>query len=208
MAKLEERVTPSELLDEIRAGALKPELIKRYRTSEQELAMTLHDLYRKGSMTKEEFNDFFKGIPIRHSDPRAEPTSKEFALKPEYDSPSQILRTITAAEDRQSGGAETLGENGAATPAPPSAPTAELTREVPDEPRSEPEHDQAAGTQPASISAPVPTTPEEAVSAESLVELDPEVESSSLESLLRTISATINSIDSRLSNIEKKLGLS
>jgi hypothetical protein len=64
MAKLEDLVTPSEILEMIKGGMLKTELIKRYRTSEQELALMLLPLHRGGELTKEEFNNFFKGIPL------------------------------------------------------------------------------------------------------------------------------------------------
>jgi len=70
MAKLEDLITPSEILEIIRGGMLKSELIKRYRTSEQELAKMLYPLYRGGELTKEEFNNFFKGVPLfQHETP-------------------------------------------------------------------------------------------------------------------------------------------
>jgi len=70
MAKLEDLITPSEILEIIRGGMLKSELIKRYRTSEQEVAMMLYPLYRGGELTKEEFNNFFKGVPLfQHETP-------------------------------------------------------------------------------------------------------------------------------------------
>ena len=46
MAKLEELIAPAELLDMIRKGAMKSELSKKYRASEQDLAMMLLPLYR------------------------------------------------------------------------------------------------------------------------------------------------------------------
>jgi len=101
-----------------------------------------------------------------------------------------------------------LGEDAAAKQAPPAAPTAELTREAPEESRSGLKQDHTEASVPIPVSSPAPASLEEAASGKSPVELDPEIESASLASLLRTIAAKINSIDSRLSNIEKKLGLS
>ena len=59
MAKLQDLITSSEILEVIKGGMLKSELIKRYRTSDQELAAMLVPLYRGGELTKEEFNNFF-----------------------------------------------------------------------------------------------------------------------------------------------------
>jgi hypothetical protein len=64
MPKLTDQITSEGLLALIRTGALKNELVKQYRTSDQELATMLLPLYRQGYMTKEEFNDFFKGVPL------------------------------------------------------------------------------------------------------------------------------------------------
>lgn len=93
MAKLEDQVTPSEMLDIIRDGALKNEIIKRFRTSEQELAMMLLPLYRSGTLSKEEFNDFFKGVALRK--PEEPPTGKE------DEPPSAIFKALTDVHDRK-----------------------------------------------------------------------------------------------------------
>ncbi|MFH0823759.1 MAG: hypothetical protein V2B18_13500 [Pseudomonadota bacterium] len=60
MARLDDRISADDLLERIRSGALKHELIKDYRTTESELAQMLLPLWRGGRMTKDEFNNFFK----------------------------------------------------------------------------------------------------------------------------------------------------
>ncbi len=102
MAKLEDLVTPSEILEMIKGGMLKTELIKRYRTSEQELALMLLPLHRGGELTKEEFNNFFKGIPLFQPEipapaeaiaaPPHEPTDKPVEA---VRSPEKIVREKT-----------------------------------------------------------------------------------------------------------------
>lgn len=92
MAKLEELVTPMELLEVMRGGALKSQVIKKYRTSEQELAMMLLPLYRSGELSKEEFNDFFKGLPLR---PKEAPPDRHPSVEDEP--PSQIVKSLSDA---------------------------------------------------------------------------------------------------------------
>jgi len=74
MAKLEQLVTPLELLAAIRGGALKSDILKQYRTNDQELAVMLQPLYRGGKMTKDEFNNFFRGLSLNPPEPRAAET--------------------------------------------------------------------------------------------------------------------------------------
>lgn len=64
MAKLEDKISPSALLLAIRSGRLKDEMVREYKTSEEELAMMLLPLYRSGDLSKQEFNRFFRGVPI------------------------------------------------------------------------------------------------------------------------------------------------
>ncbi|MBI5569922.1 MAG: hypothetical protein HY914_08265 [Desulfomonile tiedjei] len=109
MAKLEELVTPIELLEVIRGGALKNQVIKKYRTSEQELAMMLLPLYRSGDLSKEDFNDFFKGIALapKEAPPVTAPRVRE------DEPPSQILRSLSTGVSKT-----TVAE--ATQPAPPA----------------------------------------------------------------------------------------
>ena len=110
MAKLEELMTPSELVDAIRDGAAKDELVKKYRASEQELAMMLLPLYRRGEVTKEEFNDFFKGIPIRREDETRPPDAPDDGSAPqtEYEPPSDIVKSLSQAAAQSESGGDTL----------------------------------------------------------------------------------------------------
>lgn len=95
MAKLGDQVTPSEMLNIIRDGALKNEVIKRFRTSEQELAIMLLPLYRNGTLSKEEFNDFFKGVALRRPEEPSE------GKKEEDEPPSAIFKALTDVHDRK-----------------------------------------------------------------------------------------------------------
>jgi hypothetical protein len=110
MAKLEELMTPSELVDAIRDGAAKDELVKKYRASEQELAMMLLPLYRRGEFTKEEFNDFFKGIPIKREDETRPPDASDDGSAPqtEYEPPSEIVKSLSQAAAQSESGGDTL----------------------------------------------------------------------------------------------------
>jgi chemotaxis protein histidine kinase CheA len=100
MARLKDLESPDEVLEAIRGGALKNEIIKKYRTSEQELARLLLPLYKSGDLTKEEFNDFFKGVPLR---PRQTPAKLDEAKQPgaetEDEPPSQIFRSLAADQE-------------------------------------------------------------------------------------------------------------
>jgi hypothetical protein len=77
MAKLEEQVTPTELVEIILDGTAKQDVIKRFRTSDEELALMLSQQYREGQITKDEFNAFFKGLPVpsRHQEPAPGPVA-------------------------------------------------------------------------------------------------------------------------------------
>ena len=97
MAKLKDLASPKEVLEAIRGGALKNEVIKKYKTSEQELAKLLLPLYRDGDLSKEEFNDFFKGVPLRPRKTPSEPEAQAVAsLASEDDPPSAIVRSLAA----------------------------------------------------------------------------------------------------------------
>ncbi len=96
MAKLVDQVTPPEMLEIIRDGALKNEVIKKFRTSEQELAMMLLPLYRSGTLSKEEFNDFFKGVALRKPE---EPSAEK--KEEEDEPPSAIFKALTDVHDRK-----------------------------------------------------------------------------------------------------------
>jgi hypothetical protein len=110
MAKLEELMTPSELVDAIRDGAAKDELVKKYRASEQELAMMLLPLYRRGEFSKEEFNNFFKGIPVKREDENLPTDAPDDGSAPqiEYEPPSEIVKSLSQAAAQSETGGDTL----------------------------------------------------------------------------------------------------
>jgi hypothetical protein len=110
MAKLEELMTPSELVAAIRDGAAKDELVKKYRASEQALAMMLLPLYRRGEFTKEEFNNFFKGIPIKREDETRPPDAPDDGSAPEieYEPPSEIVKSLSGETGQPENDGDTL----------------------------------------------------------------------------------------------------
>lgn len=181
MAKLEDLITPSEILEVIKGGMLKSELIKRYRTTEQELAMMLVPLYRGGELTKEEFNNFFKGVPLfQHETPAPAapetPPAQEPVDKP-VDKPMEIIRSLQKFIGKKTSINSAQAEESAIQNAH------EEVAAQPIEPMIvEP------------IIAPVPVT-------------DIQKEPTSATEALQTILDKLNSIDGRLSEIEKKLGL-
>jgi hypothetical protein len=225
MAKLEELVTPTELLSAIKEGSLKQEIVKKYKASEQELAMMLLPLYRKGDLTKEEFNDFFKGVSLRKPEEGAEAV----APKTEDEPPSEILKSLSkifgkrSHEEKQTsteeppptGPALEPGETEAAahdvaTEGVPEA-ASELTAEPAAEPEgpfepevaaeSVPETDEERGE--AAIEPPAEVAAEvvEAQAGEGSTEMD----SADISGLLNSIFAKLNSIDKRLEAIEQKV---
>jgi hypothetical protein len=175
MAKLEDLVTPSEILEMIKGGMLKTELIKRYRTSEQELALMLLPLHRGGDLTKEEFNDFFKGIPLVQPEvpapeepiaaPSRKPPDKPVEAVPP---PERIVEKQSAVDFGDLGEIEV--ENGS-----------EEVEAHPEEPTIR----QAVAGAPAS---------------------NVQTESATVAEAFQTILDKLDSIDHRLSKIEKKLG--
>ena len=101
MAKLEDQVTPIELLNIIRGGTVKKEVLKEFRTTEQELAKMLLPLYRSGELTMEEFNDFFKGEALKPKEPDTEGGQGPSVPRPEDEAPSEILRSLSEDRDRK-----------------------------------------------------------------------------------------------------------
>jgi hypothetical protein len=131
MAKLEDQVTPIELLNIIRGGAIKKEVLKQFRTTEQELAKMLLPLYRSGELTMEEFNDFFKGLALKPQEGDKEGHGLPSAPRPEDEAPSEILRSLS--EDR---GRKMPEEASQAVPFPPETklektPATEVSPEPP-----------------------------------------------------------------------------
>lgn len=222
MAKLEDQVMPSELLDDIRSSAKKSELIKKYRTSDRELAVMLHALYRKGEMSKEEFNDFFKGVELRRVQPS--PGLPEVAVPvstTEQAPPSEILASLTAAAARE------LSEEPSADPAhvSPAVEPAPTAAEAP-----EPASTAAEASEPTPQGEGPPPEVTKPSVTEKLPDVEPEpatlhrdiqerllspgiataagrgtLDSAGVASVLDTMLERLNSIEGRLAEIEKQL---
>jgi len=206
MARLEELVTPTELLDVIRDGALKQDLVKKYRTSDQELAMILVPLYRNGELTKEEFNDFFKGVPLRSRTVDVEGVAAGAidAPRPSDLPPSQILQALSeVVED----------------PAVALAEPAAASLQFEEEPRERINVLSAAhSAQGSALGQKGNATQESATARSGLLlvnqrqagEADASgvsaVDSAGMAGLLDLIFAKLSAIEDRLANIEKKMG--
>lgn len=219
MAKLEEMVTPVELMSIIRQGASKSDLTKKFRTSDQELAKMLLPLYRTGELSKEEFNDFFKGVVLRK--PETEPVPP----KAEDEAPSEIMRSLSTVSLKKA-------PKEPQPPNPPGASTEEKAAEktfAETEPVMEimPDEPVPAAPPPPIISKPVPAPvaapeikeipgrpapekqiPEEIAQEKRAPEKQQSKRLSSLEisELLSKIYEKLISIDTRLSAIEEKFG--
>jgi len=186
MAKLEARVNTLELLDAIRDGATKTELIKKYRTSEAELASVLHSFFRNRKMTAEEFNNFFKGLPV---------------TRPELVPMADLVGTGTAqSEDAPSSG----------TVIPLTATDSDM-QNLDDQLESEPAPT-AEETVPATEMLPAFTSPKSEIPLEGIIPDEPAglkvglpADSAGMGALLDMIFSRLTSIDSRLAEIERKL---
>ncbi|MEW6139059.1 MAG: hypothetical protein AB1733_12560 [Thermodesulfobacteriota bacterium] len=99
MAKLKDQTSPQELMELILGGTMKSEIIKRFRTSDEELAIMLLPLYRSGDITKEEFNDFFKGTALTPRQPQQQ-EQEVSARGPSQEDlpPSEIVRSLAAEQ--------------------------------------------------------------------------------------------------------------
>jgi len=168
MAKLEDLVTPSEILEMIKGGMLKTELIKRYRTSEQELALMLLPLHRGGELSKEEFNNFFKGIPLFQPDI---PGPAEAIVAPSHEPPDKPAEAVRSP-------GKIVGEK----PANDLGEFREITVQN--------------GSEAIGASQPAARTPA----------VEVQKESASVAEAFQIILGKLDSIDHRLSEIEKKLG--
>ncbi len=228
MAKLEDRITPQYLLTSIRSGAPKIEITKEFRTNDRELAHMLLPLYRSGEMTKEEFNDFFKGVAVKgQAVEEAEPSP---VLAP-AESPETKNVLEAPAEEAQAKPQGALAKliSGLWQVAPPpgkpnnespgeAAEPRELLSELEEAALAEAPQSGAAeqrrpkgqngqatvhkGQADRRVMAPPPDLPAatEASSA-------PETHEVGIELVLNTILARLDSIDARLSRIESMLDL-
>jgi hypothetical protein len=197
MAKLADRITPEELLRVVMRGTRKDEIIKSYKTSDQELAMLLLPMFRSGEMTKDQFNDFFKGLsvsaaktaepaPSEQPSPAAAAAADEEAPPKERSTLSRIIsRKSTAAATGQEPETPHISDSGVfRTVAPAAAPRETGPRE-----QAPPSAEAEASNAPA---APDPAQDREAPVGE-------------LKGLLHQALSRLDAIERRLSQIEMKL---
>lgn len=191
MARLEDLVTPTELLDAIRSGWLKDELVKKYRASEQDLALMLQPLYRGGRLTKDEFNDFFKGIMLspQQSSQLKEPEARSGHTGNSYDAPTEMIPTASLT-----------------TPPTPEPPREEAGER---EGIAEPDRDI---TRPEFIHPEMhaqvnPERANEDSGGNGEEELAAAPGSAAVATVLHMIYSRLNDIEERLIQIEKKLGI-
>jgi hypothetical protein len=202
MAKPDMQLTLEELLKIIKAGALKDEIVKQHKTSEQELALALLPAYRNGELTKEEFNMFFQGMSLRPQ------------VNVEPDGPPG---PVAAGEQVESSPVQEKRQKASLEPQGGFAGL--LTGKSPKEPdkQSELEGEEAlTGRHGALDRKEEPSTtaernePEKAVAQEEAAEpvvTNERVEAPQSVARLEVVLTRLDSIDRRLARIEEKLGL-
>ncbi len=132
MAKLIDQISPDELLIMIRSGTMKNEIIKEYKTSDEELAMMLLQVYRAGKLEKEEFNNFFKGLPLNTPPP-------EKQVRPEESregAPTEEVRVAPAWETAEAPPAQPVAVEPEV--GPPPEPVSAEPQPVVEKPEAEP----------------------------------------------------------------------
>lgn len=210
MARLEELVNPAELLEEIKNGSTKNELIKKYRTSEQELAMMLLPIYRRNEMTKEEFNSFFQGISLKVSSDNNEQKKSDAppaeSQKPEDEPPSEILQRLSNLFHRKS--------SSEPKPAPKEEPVPAEKTVTPSEPKSDvPKISEKPGAEPpmAVMQQVESSSPMDQVVEDQPLQVEPRASkpltSVELAELVNKTLARINAIETRLKTLERKIGV-
>jgi len=179
MAKLEDQTTPLEFLNLVRSGAMKSELAKKYRTTDQDMAIMLLPLYRSGQMTKEEFNDFFNEVPLRIK-------NQVVQTKTEDESPSEILASLSKFFGKKPKAQDAF-----------SSPT-EISHEITKEAELKSSEDDEVAAQ--SI-----TSHSETKKAENKEVSNEEPPEFSIEDCLQLILKKLSHIEKRIYKIEKKL---
>lgn len=195
MAKLKNQMTSQELLELILSGTMKSEIIKKHRTSDEELAMMLLPLYRNGDLTKEEFNDFFKGVLLSPRQTEAQQIEEPARAPSDQDlPPPEIVKSLAVEQGVESKVADEQDEALVGVSDVDVAPSARDV-DFSEEPE-EKEPSQHAQSEPA-----VPSSEEVSFRSGSA-----QVDSATISSVLDMIFAKLGSIDSRLAALEKKLG--
>lgn len=196
MAKLKDQMTSLELLELILSGTMKSEIVKKHRTSDEELAMMLLPLYRNGDLTKEEFNDFFKGVSLSPRRTAARQT-EDSARAPSSEDlpPSEIVKSlaIEKQEEPKAVGDQDEAPGGVSDmDVAPSAGDVDFSEQPEEEPSLHLQREPA-----------IPSSEEVSASFRSGFA---EANSATISSVLDMIFVKLGSIDSRLAAIEKKLG--
>ena len=195
MAKLKDQMTSQELLELILSGTMKSEIIKKHRTSDEELATMLLPLYRNGDLTKEEFNDFFKGVLLSPRQTAAQQIEEPARAPSDQDlPPSEIVISLAVEQGEESKVADEQDKalvGVSDVDVAPSAGDVDFSEEP-----EEKEPSQHAQSEPA-----VPSSEEVSFRSGSA-----QVDSATISSVLDMIFAKLGSIDSRLAALEKKLG--
>jgi hypothetical protein len=178
-------------LDAIKNGALKNELTKKYRTSDQDLALMLQPLYRQGRLTKDEFNSFFRGEALTTEPVEEIVKSQENPVlaASRHDAPTEMLHTSSMEKEPE------------ASPALPPRPV------VGDDVKLS--GLKLVPLQPTGSKAEVPLRQDESKADESRereAKGPAGADSAGIAALLDMIFAKLAAIDDRLAQIEKKIG--
>jgi hypothetical protein len=188
MARLEDLVTPTELLDAIKSGSMKQDLMKEYKASEEDLALMLQPLYRGGRLSKDDFNNFFKGIAIASANPPDDdaPEEPEKPVAETHDVPTEMLHVASLQEPLTAVQTE-------ATAIPEEDPQPELDLAPTESPDPEPEP------------LPVREEPEMAADTDEDAKEFASPGSAGVTALLDLIYSRLIAIDERLAKIERNL---
>lgn len=135
MPKLEEQVTPTELVEIILSGTPKTDIFKRYKTTDEELALVLSHQYREGNITKDEFNAFFKGQPLP---PRVKQPEPEQVPSPSVAPPPREAQSFAAEQQEPKSAVERAPDSSraveeAAEPQPVSTPYQTAEQSIPEQ---------------------------------------------------------------------------
>lgn len=229
MARLEDKISPSALLLAVKSGRLKDEIVREYKASEEEIAMMLLPLYRSGELTKQQFNRFFRGVPIFEEtqevpEEKQEGPLKQTARPPQpksqgkpkpaadhTDPPSEIFRVFSSVFSRKSGSAN---ENGGRDEKPGSFSPPEYDEESSIAEIDPVNLDDLSENQSLRIDQEELERLEQEETERVGFGLEPsapyeiEMAPDSPDNTLDRINETLASIQKRLDHIEKKLGIS
>ncbi|GEM_PF-1698976 len=192
MAKLEDKISPGELLTAIRAGRTKEQLVKQYRSSNEEIAMMLLPLYRERQLTKEEFNTFFRGAPGLGPTQAANAQLAKEAEQQDYNEPpSEFFKVFSKVLTKKSKAESPDAQGPAEAQEPPAHPDLQPPSLLVDE--EDLERLEVGET--AHLKVP-----------EQQPRRRPHFDVAHLPAVLEKIMSALASIDRRLARIERKIG--